>query len=103
MKLTKSLLETQIQFQETQKQFQDDMRSLVKAVKVKNVNEGNSFTAKGITNSITEFNYNPESGSTFPAYFRRYENIFVNRCSAWTEEQKVSLLLQKLGTEENNK
>ena len=103
MTLTKSLLETQIQFQETQKQFQDDMRSLVEAMKVKKANEGNSFTAEGITNSITEFNYNPESGSTFPAYFRRYENIFVNRCSTWTEQQKVSLLLQKLGTEENTK
>ena len=79
------------------------MRSLVEAVKVKNVNEGNSFTAEGITNSITEFNYNPETGSTFPAYFRRFENIFANRCIAWTEEQKVSLLLQKLGTEENTK
>ena len=42
-------------------------------------------------------------GVTFPAYFRRFETIFEKKCEGWTDKQKVSLLLQKLGTHENNK
>lgn len=33
----------------------------------------------GTVNSISEFTYNPEVGITFPAYYKRYEEIF-NTC-----------------------
>ena len=40
---------------------------------------------------------------TFPAYFRRYETIFSKRCLLWSDKEKVTLLLQKLGSQENTK
>ena len=38
---------------------------------------------------------------TFPAYFRRYETIFSKRCLLWSDEEKVTLLQQKLGSQES--
>lgn len=111
--LTKTLVQNQIQQQEQQKLFREqlldlqvqqrnDTKVLYEAILLKNpVNS--SFTAEGIANSITEFIFNLEEGVTFPAYFRRFETIFEKKCEGWTDEQKVSLLLQKLGTDENNK
>lgn len=61
------------------------------------------FTPEGIANSLSEFVYEPTNGLTFPAYFRRYENIFAKRCQSWTDEEKIILLLQKLGSQENTK
>ena len=66
-------------------------------------NKSNYFSAEGISNSLTEFNYDPETGSTFPAFYKRFETIFTKRCEGWTDEEKVSLLLRKLGTQENTK
>ena len=63
----------------------------------------NFFSAEGISNLLSEFHYSPDTGNTFPAYFRRFETIFTKRCSDWTDEEKVTLLLQKLGTDENTK
>ena len=41
--------------------------------------------------------------TTFPTYFCRYETIFTKRCKQWSDKEKSTLLLQKLGTEENTK
>ena len=60
------------------------------------------FSAEGILNSLSEFKYDPDSGSTFPAYFHRYDAIFMKRCEQWSDEEKITLL-HKLGTEENTK
>lgn len=61
------------------------------------------FSAEGTANSLAEFKYDPERGDTFPAYYRRFETIFTKRCEKWSDEEKITLLLQKLGTEENTK
>ena len=53
------------------------------------------FSAEGISNFLSEFRYDPENGVTFPAYFRRHEKIFSKRCLFWSDEEKVTLLLQK--------
>ncbi|CAH8561864.1 unnamed protein product [Schistosoma margrebowiei] len=57
----------------------------------------------GITNSISEFHYDPESNVTFDMWFRRYEDLFkfdfANQDDAW----KVRLLLRKLGPSELDK
>ena len=50
---------------------------------------------------MSEFIYKPEEGITFPAYFKRYETIFAKRCQSWSDEEKIMLVLQKLGTHEN--
>ena len=116
MALTKTLLEAQIQNQKDQQLFrdgllelrrqqQDDTKALFEAITaVKKENPVNSyFSAEGIANSITEFKFDPDEGITFPAYFRRFESIFEKKCQSWSDEQKVILVLQKLGTDENNK
>jgi len=61
------------------------------------------FSAEGISNSLSEFHYDPDNGMTFPAYYRRYESIFSKRCLLWSDEEKVTLLLQKLSSQENTK
>ena len=43
----------------------------------------------------------PEEEITFPAYFKRYETIFAKRCQSWSDEEKIMLVLQKLGAHEN--
>ena len=63
----------------------------------------NTFSAKGIANSLSEFIYKPEEGITFPAYFKRYETIFAKRCQSWSDEEKIMLVLQNLGAHENTK
>ena len=34
---------------------------------------------------------------TFPAYFRRYKDIFKKDCLIWSDGKKVSLLFSKFG------
>ena len=63
----------------------------------------NLFSAEGIANCLTEFQYDPQNGSTFPNYYRRFETIFTKRCHDWSDEEKVTLLMQKLSTEANTK
>ena len=63
----------------------------------------NTFSAEGIANSLSDFIYKPEEGITFPAYFKRYETIFAKRCQSWSNEEKIMLVLQKLGAHENTK
>ena len=57
----------------------------------------------GITNSISEFTYDPDANITFDTWFRRYEDLFrvdfADKDDAW----KVRLLLRKLGPTELDK
>ena len=39
-----------------------------------------TFSAEGVSNSLSEFRYDLDNGVMFPAYFRRYETIFSKRC-----------------------
>ncbi|XP_014778320.1 uncharacterized protein LOC106874916 [Octopus bimaculoides] len=64
-------------------------------------NSTESFSADGVANSIKEFHYNPDEGTTFAAYYRRYEDIFQEECKGWSSERKVRLLLRKLATPEH--
>ena len=59
------------------------------------------FFCRNPANSLSEFIYKPEEGITFPAYFKRYETIFAKRCQSWSDEEKIMLVQQKLGTHEN--
>ena len=87
----------QEQMLEQQKNFERIIQATTGAKKT------NFFSAEAISNSLSEFHYSPDTGNTFPAYYRRFETIFTKRCIDWTDEEKVTLLLQKLGTDENTK
>ena len=54
----------------------------------------------GRANSITEFQFNPETKQTFPSWFSRCEDIFRHEFQSHDDEWKLRLLLQKLGTKE---
>nr|CAH8866294.1 unnamed protein product [Trichobilharzia regenti] len=58
---------------------------------------------ESISNSISEFNYDPISGLVFDAWFNRYEDVFRIECYMFDDAAKVRLLLRKLGTVEHNR
>ncbi|GAB1605680.1 hypothetical protein Ahia01_000850300 [Argonauta hians] len=94
----------QMQFENALKlQAKENQTILMKILQSDLPGKRNSFTAEGIADSLTEFVFDSENGFTFPAYFRRFESIFNNRCQDWSDVEKVTLLLQKLGTTENTK
>ena len=47
-----------------------------------------SFTPDAVANSINEFVYNPDVGTTFPAYYRRNKEILKRDCLHWNDEKK---------------
>ncbi|CAH8652805.1 unnamed protein product [Schistosoma rodhaini] len=62
-----------------------------------------TMTPDSIANSIAEFRFDPESGVTFEAWFKRHEDLFINECKEWDESSKLRLLLRKLGVSEHEK
>ena len=58
--------------------------------------ESRVFSAERISKSLSEFRDDPDNGVMFPA-------IFSKRCLLWSDEEKVTFLLQKLGSQENTK
>ena len=121
--LTKTLTESLVSQQKAQIDFQKQMlvqqerfealviqqttnnRLFCETILSQKTNDNASwfFSAEGIANSLVEFKYDAERGDTFPAYYRRFKTIFTKRCEKWSDEEKITLLLQKLGTEENTK
>ncbi|CAH8614326.1 unnamed protein product [Dicrocoelium dendriticum] len=56
-----------------------------------------------LTNAITEFHYDADSGSTFEAWFKRWEDMFQTDFSRQDDSWKVRLLLRKLGISEHSR
>ncbi|VDP23814.1 unnamed protein product [Echinostoma caproni] len=56
-----------------------------------------------LANSITEFNYDPETGHTFEAWFIRWEDVFRTDLTCQDDTWKVRLLVRKLGTKEHSR
>uniref|UniRef100_A0A0E3W295 Peptidase A2 domain-containing protein n=1 Tax=Anopheles gambiae TaxID=7165 RepID=A0A0E3W295_ANOGA len=54
-----------------------------------------------LAGSINEFRFEAESGVTFPAWYARYEDLFVQDASRLEDSAKVRLLIRKLGTAEH--
>ena len=80
---------------------QENLKKILKRVEQK---EGlRIFSAEVIYNSLSKFWHMPDEGINFSAYFRSYETIFSKRCQSWSDEEKITLLLQKLGPQENTK
>lgn len=105
MDFQKQMLIQQERFETLVIQQTTDNRLFCETILSEKSKEGASrfFSAEGIANSLSEFKYDPEKGDTFPAYYRRFETIFTKRCEKWLDEKKITLLLQKMGTEENTK
>ncbi|VDD75812.1 unnamed protein product [Mesocestoides corti] len=54
----------------------------------------------GLSNSISEFSYDPENGVTFESWYRRYEDLFRVDLASQDDAWKVRLLTRKLGPAE---
>ncbi|VDD78288.1 unnamed protein product [Mesocestoides corti] len=54
----------------------------------------------GLTNSISEFSYDPENGVTFESWYRRFEDLFRVDLASQDDTWKVRLLTRKLGPAE---
>ena len=76
---------------------------MMKKFYVSSDDKSTSLTSDAIANSISEFCYVPESGLTFEAWFKRYDDLFAKDCNSWDEGAKVRLLLRKLGVSEHEK
>lgn len=59
--------------------------------------------AKNLADKMTTFKYDPDSGLTFEAYYKRYERIFTVETEGWTDAAKIDLLTQKLESADYNK
>lgn len=89
------LLKMQVeQQQRNDKRFEKMLELIVQ--RTQEPKQAGFFSPDTVANSIGEFSYDPENGSIFSAYFRRFADIFKEECSEWSQEKKVRLLLQKL-------
>ncbi|XP_040164747.1 uncharacterized protein K02A2.6-like [Anopheles arabiensis] len=52
---------------------------------------------------LKEFNYDAEAGSTFAAWYSRYEDLFEKDAARLSDEAKVRLLMRKLETLEHDR
>ena len=48
------------------------------------------FPTDAVANSINEFIYNPDDGTTFLTYYRRFEGIFKRDCLHWMMKRKFA-------------
>lgn len=68
----------------------------------------NSFTSPeqildSLCSHVKEFKYDAEAGTTFAAWYRRYEDLFEKDAARLSDEAKVRLLMRKLGTLEHDR
>ena len=61
------------------------------------------FSQDIIVNATAEFNYMPEEVLTFSWYFCRYKDLYEMDCVNWSDHEKVTLVLRKLGYVEYTK
>ncbi|VDQ08178.1 unnamed protein product, partial [Trichobilharzia regenti] len=70
----------QLPLHQQQQQFEACQLSLTgkltKQFSIQNLGSSNSEKTESIGSSIVEFNFEPSTGVTFEAWFRRYEDLF---------------------------
>ena len=74
----------------------NQQRDFEKLIQTSTAEKKTNFSAEGISNSLSEFHYSPDTGVTFPAYYRRYETVFTKRCTDWTDEEECHTFAAKI-------
>ena len=46
------------------------------------------FSQNVVWNALETFSHAPDEDKTFEAYYRRYEDIYINDCADWTDANK---------------
>lgn len=59
----------------------------INVVEVKNTSS--LYLMDSVANSIEEFSYKPEEGTTFSSYFRRYDEIIKEKCNSWSDVKNI--------------
>ena len=95
----------QFQQQLAEMQIQSDKKmDLFAQVSNKNLqslDEDDTFTQGAVWSAVDTFKYRPNEDISFEAYFRRYEDIYINDSKNWSDSKKVRLLTRKLDTAEH--
>lgn len=68
----------------------------------KNLNS-TELIVESLSNSITEFTYDPEAGVIFDTWYARYEDLFSQDAQQLDDAAKVRLLLCKINTVSHDK
>lgn len=99
--LTK-ILSDFIRFQQgqsrTQAQMQNDFMAQVRAANQQIPRQDAEFRMETLGQSMSEFEFAPESGATSAAWYGRYESLFSEDAVNLSEQAKTRLLLRKLST-----
>lgn len=106
-----SFEQMQILLQQQQKQFELSQLKLIETLTQKlNIQSTASIKPETsrplietISNSITDFHYDPAAGVHFDSWFRKYEDSFRLELAETDDAQKVRLLLRKLGPAEHER
>ena len=93
-KLVMELHKQQLQFQQftqqktelQQKQLEEFLVNSLNGSK--NSEKDSIFSQSSLCNSIETFEYVPENGKTFEAFYRRYEDIFNVDCEQWPSKKR---------------
>ena len=116
LKQNQQFQQQNLQFQQQNQQFQqklaemqiqsDKKLDLIAKIVDKNLqssDDDNTFTQGAVWSAIETFKYRPNEDISFEAYFRRYEDLYINDCRNWTDAKKVRLLTRKLDTAEHTR
>uniref|UniRef100_A0A5S6Q7H8 CCHC-type domain-containing protein n=1 Tax=Trichuris muris TaxID=70415 RepID=A0A5S6Q7H8_TRIMR len=95
------LAQQQQQMNQQQQQFRALLQSFEKVCALAPQSQQPSLDA--LAAAVTEFAYDPDSGVTFEAWFKRFEGIFTVDCAALEDKAKVRFLLRKLSTSVHDK
>ena len=107
--MQQKLAEMQIQSDKKMAEMQiqsDKKMDLIAKILDKNLqssDDHNTFTQGAVWSAIETFKYRPNEDISFEAYFRRYEDLYINDCRNWTDAKKVRLLTRKLDTAEHTR
>ncbi|XP_058448841.1 uncharacterized protein LOC131428818 [Malaya genurostris] len=58
----------------------------------------NEFLMEALSNTITEFSYDPQNGVVFDKWYARHEEVFTKGGEKLNDAEKVRLLLQKMSS-----
>ncbi|CAK5048855.1 unnamed protein product [Meloidogyne enterolobii] len=82
------------------KQLQQVLEAVLKQQAQTTSTANNATLASALSGRITTFNYDPENGSTFESWFKRFGTLINDDGKDLPDASKVRLLVGKLGEEE---
>ena len=98
-----TLVQVKFLLEQQQKQFEKLIEALKTTKCSESTSDGSTVKTEAVMSSISEFNYDVMSGITFNIWYQKYEDLFTVELKDIPDDQKVRLLLRKLGAREHDK